>query len=261
MLDAQAAAITPPVAIRREDYRPPDWLVPAISLEFELDAERTRVRSTLSVERAPGNRAPLRLNGDGLKLVSIAVDGVEPEWRMDGSDLVVQLAGDGHSVEIVTEIAPRANSRLMGLYESGGILCTQCEAEGFRRITFFPDRPDILSRYKVKMEADKARYPVLLSNGDPIGSGDLGAGRHWAEWTDPFPKPCYLFALVAGDLIANRDSFTTRSGRKVDLAIWVREGDLPKTEHAMESLKASMKWDEEVYGREYDLAVFNIVAV
>jgi aminopeptidase N len=149
----------------------------------------------------------------------------------------------------------------MGLYESGGILCTQCEAEGFRRITPFPDRPDVLSRYRVRIDADKALYPVLLSNGDPISSGEGEAGRHWAEWHDPFPKPCYLFALVAGDLVANRDSFTTRSGRAVALGIWVREADLPKTQHAMDSLKASMKWDEEAYGREYDLAVFNIVAV
>ena len=149
----------------------------------------------------------------------------------------------------------------MGLYESGGMLCTQCEAQGFRRITPFPDRPDVLSRYRVKMTADKARFPVLLANGDPIASGDLSDGRHWAEWHDPFPKPCYLFALVAGDLVCNRDSFTTRSGREVSLGIWVRDGDLARTEHAMAALKASMKWDEEVFGREYDLAVFNIVAV
>jgi aminopeptidase N len=150
----------------------------------------------------------------------------------------------------------------MGLYESGGMLCTQCEAEGFRRITPFLDRPDVLSRYRVRMSSDKTAYPILLSNGNLEASGeDEAAGTHWAEWHDPFPKPCYLFALVAGDLVANRDSFATRSGRSVDLAIWVRDGDLPRTEHAMASLKAAMKWDEEVYGREYDLAVFNIVAV
>jgi aminopeptidase N len=150
---------------------------------------------------------------------------------------------------------------LMGLYASGGILCTQCEAEGFRRITPFPDRPDVLSRYRVRMTADKARYPVLLSNGDPVGRGEAEGGRHWAEWQDPFPKPCYLFALVAGDLVANRDTFLTRSGREVELGIYVRDGDVPKTEHAMAALKTSMAWDEKVYGREYDLAVFNIVAV
>ena len=140
----------------------------------------------------------------------------------------------------------------MGLYESGGILCTQCEAEGFRRITFFPDRPDVLSKYHVRMEADAQRFPVLLSNGNRVAQGEAADGRHWAEWEDPFPKPCYLFALVAGDLAANRDAFVTRSGRRIDLGIWVRAPDLPKTEHAMASLKAAMKWDEETYGRFLD---------
>jgi aminopeptidase N len=149
----------------------------------------------------------------------------------------------------------------MGLYASNGMLCTQCEAEGFRRITFFPDRPDVLSKYRVRMEGDATAFPVLLSNGNRIGHGEVENGRQWAEWEDPFPKPCYLFALVAGDLKANRASFTTMSGRKVDLAIWVREADLPKTAHAMESLKQAMAWDERVYGREYDLDQFNIVAV
>jgi aminopeptidase N len=149
----------------------------------------------------------------------------------------------------------------MGLFVSSDIFCTQCEAEGFRRITFFPDRPDVLSRYTVRMEADATGFPVMLSNGNRTGSGESADGRHWAEFQDPFPKPCYLFALVAGDLKPNRDTFTTMSGRKVDLAIWVREADLPKTAHAMDSLKLSMAWDEKVYGREYDLDQFNIVAV
>ena len=261
MLDAQNA-VAAPAAVRREDYRPPDWLVPEISLEFELDAERTIVRSLLRVEPSPtaGGR-PLRLNGDGIEPVSVTVDGGRAEWRMDDSDLVIELPAGPHTIEIGTEIHPRANTKLMGLYESGGHLCTQCEAEGFRRITFFPDRPDVLSRYRVKMSADKGLYPVLLANGDPVAAGDLPDGRHWAEWRDPFPKPCYLFALVAGRLAANRDSFTTASGRKVALGIWVKEEDLPRTEHAMASLKAAMAWDEAVYGREYDLAAFNIVAV
>ena len=262
MLDAQNAAITPPVAIRREDYRPPDWQVPEISLDFDLGPERTRVRSQLRVERTAGAEgSPIRLNGDGLTLVSATVDGGEAKWRMEGGDLLIELDGPAHLLEIVTEISPRANSRLMGLYESGGILCTQCEAEGFRRITFFPDRPDVLSRFRVKMTADKGLYPVLLANGDPVAAGELANGRHWAEWHDPFPKPCYLFALVAGDLKANRDLFVTRSGKEVQLGIWVREPDLPRTVHAMESLKSAMAWDEKVYGREYDLDVFNIVAV
>ena len=238
MLDAQNAAITPPVAIRREDYRPPEWQVPEIMLDFDLDPQRTRVRSQLRVERAAGTEAsPIRLNGDGLTLVSASVDGGEARWRMEGGDLLIELDGPAHLLEIVTEISPRANSRLMGLYESGGILCTQCEAEGFRRITFFPDRPDVLSRFRVKMTADKGLYPVLLANGDPVAAGELANGRHWAEWHDPFPKPCYLFALVAGDLKANRDLFVTRSGKEVQLGIWVREPDLPRTVHAMESLK------------------------
>ncbi|HYI41672.1 MAG TPA: aminopeptidase N [Allosphingosinicella sp.] len=261
MLDVQNAAAAPPSAIRREDYRPPDWLVPGVELEFDLGAQRTRVRSRLSVTRNGSHHRPLRLDAQGLKLVELSVDGVAAGYSLEGEVLTLALDGEAAIVETLVEIDPRANTQLMGLYESGGILCTQCEAEGFRRITPFPDRPDMLSRYRVRMIADRDAYPILLSNGNQVGAGDSGGGRHWAEWDDPFPKPCYLFALVAGDLAANRDSFTTRSGRKVDLGIWVREGDLPKTEHAMESLKASMKWDEDVYGREYDLAVFNIVAV
>jgi aminopeptidase N len=261
MLDVQNAPAAPPTAIRREDYRPPDWLVPSIELEFDLGAERTLVRSRLSVTRNGQHDRPLRLDAQGLKLLELNVDGAASGHSLEGEVLTVALGGDAAVVETLVELEPRSNTQLMGLYESGGILCTQCEAEGFRRITPFPDRPDVLSRYRVRMIADKAAYPVLLSNGDPVGAGELEGARHWAEWDDPFPKPCYLFALVAGDLAANRDSFTTRSGREVALGIWVREGDLSKTEHAMKSLKAAMKWDEEVYGREYDLAVFNIVAV
>ncbi|MGC9582149.1 UNVERIFIED_CONTAM: aminopeptidase N, partial [Salmonella enterica subsp. enterica serovar Typhimurium] len=150
---------------------------------------------------------------------------------------------------------------LMGLYASGGNLCTQCEAEGFRRITFFPDRPDVLSVYRVRMTADAQRFPVLLANGDPVAQGANDDGTQWAEWHDPFPKPSYLFALVAGDLAVNRATFTTMSGREVELGIWVRAADLAKTDHALHALKLSMAWDERVYGREYDLDVFNIVAV
>ncbi|WP_086495694.1 aminopeptidase N [Sphingomonas sp. KC8] len=263
MLDAQNAAAAPPPVIHREDYRPPEWLVPDVELHFDLDAAATRVRAKLSVQRNGGHRHPLKLDGDGLIPVAVRIDG-EPQadaWRMDGATLLIDLPGDAHTIETEVAIAPEANSQLMGLYASGGMLCTQCEPEGFRRITFFPDRPDVLSRYVVRMEADKARFPVLLSNGDRTGGGDLADGKHWAEWRDPFFKPTYLFALVAADLQANRDSFTTRSGKPVDLAIWVAPQDLPKTEHAMAALKASMAWDEKVYGREYDLGEFNIVAV
>ena len=261
MLDIQTATAAPTV-IRREDYRPPDWLVPEIRLEFDLGAEKTTVRATLSVTRNGDHARALRLDGDGPKLIAVKVDGAETkDWSRDGDDLVIPLSGDAHDIETVVEINPAANTTLMGLYASNGLLCTQCEAEGFRRITFFPDRPDVLSRYFVRMEADKLAYPILLANGDPVGSGDMAGGRHWAEWNDPFPKPSYLFALVGGQLHANRDSFTTMSGKHVDLAIWVAEADLPKTEHAMLALKLSMEWDERVYGREYDLAIFNIVAV
>ena len=260
--DAAVAPEAPPspthVAIRREDYRPPDWYVPEMRLDFDLGIGRTRVRATLQVERNGEHDRPLRLDGDGLNLVSVKADG---EWRMDGPNLVIDLATNRAAVETEVEIAPAANTKLMGLYASNGMLCTQCEAEGFRRITFFPDRPDVLTKYRVRMEGDAAAFPVLLSNGNRVASGEVENGRHWAEWDDPFPKPCYLFALVAGDLAANRDSFTTMNGRKVDLAIWVREADLPKTAHAMESLKLAMAWDEQVYGREYDLDLFNIVAV
>ncbi|SMF66458.1 aminopeptidase N [Allosphingosinicella indica] len=261
MLDIQIAAAAPPPFVRREEYRPPEWLVPEIALDFDLGAERTQVRATLTVARNGDHAAPLKLDGEALKLISLTVDGAEADYNHEADELTVPIAGDRAVVETLVEIAPAANTQLMGLYESGGILCTQCEAEGFRRITFLPDRPDVLSRYRVKMTADKARYPVLLANGDPVGAGDLADGRHWAEWHDPFPKPSYLFALVAGDLVANRDSFATRSGKTVDLGIWVRDGDVERTRHAMAALKASMAWDEKVYGREYDLAVFNIVAV
>ncbi|MEG3181846.1 aminopeptidase N [Sphingomonas sp. LT1P40] len=258
MIDALAAT---PAIIRREDYRAPDWLVPDIALDFDLDPARTRVRATLTVARNGDHDRPLRLDGDGLTALAVRVDGVEMPPMMDGGALVITLDSERHVIETEVEIAPERNTQLMGLYASGGKLCTQCEAEGFRRITFFPDRPDVLTRYRVKMTADKARYPVLLANGDPIASGDAENGKHWAEWHDPFPKPCYLFALVAGDLAANRATFVTMSGRTVELGIWVRESDLPKTDHALHALQLSMAWDEKVYGREYDLDVFNIVAV
>ncbi|WP_294190430.1 aminopeptidase N [uncultured Sphingomonas sp.] len=266
MLDATHAALTPapaaPAVIRREDYTAPAWTVPTTTLDFALDPAVTRVRARLLVERSGAHDLPLRLDGAGQRIVSVAVDGVSVnDWRIEGEQLVLPLPGDAHVIETEVEIAPERNTQLMGLYASGGNLCTQCEAEGFRRITYFPDRPDVLSTYSVRMTADKARFPVLLANGDPVAQGDNDDGNHWAEWHDPFPKPSYLFALVAGDLAVNRGTFTTRSGRTVELGIWVREADLAKTDHALHALKLSMAWDERVYGREYDLDVFNIVAV
>ncbi|MBB5707024.1 aminopeptidase N [Sphingopyxis panaciterrulae] len=259
------ASSTPalPVTIHRGDYRPPEWQIPDIALDFELGIEATRVTAALSVVRAAAAPAPLLLRGDGLTPSAVRVDGaVWNDWRLEGSDLIVDL-GDRQAatVEVDAVIDPSANTQLMGLYASNGMLCTQCEAEGFRRIAFHPDRPDVLSRYRVRMAGDKAAFPILLSNGNIIESGEGEGGTHWALWEDPWPKPSYLFALVAGDLVVNRDRFTTMSGRAVELGIWVRAGDLDRTHHAMTALKHSMKWDEEVYGREYDLDRFNIVAV
>ncbi|QUL37434.1 aminopeptidase N [Erythrobacter sp. JK5] len=263
LADAARTPVDPPV-IRREDYKPFPWLVPGIDLHFDLGLDKTRIVSTLSVERNPDAEptGELRLDGDGLTPAGVKVDG-EPvnDWAMDGSDLVLALSGDSHRVEIATEIDPSANTQLMGLYASNGMLCTQCEAEGFRRITFFPDRPDVLSIYRVRMEGPKEQFPILLCNGNKAAEGEGDNGMHWAEWHDPWPKPSYLFALVAGDLVANSAPFTTMSGRTVECNIWVRKEDLARTDHALESLHRSMKWDEETFGREYDLDLYNIVAV
>nr|WP_241127208.1 aminopeptidase N [Novosphingobium terrae] len=269
MMDAQTSPSAPaapqaPTVIRREDYQPPVWLVSEVDLDFHLGLEATRVTSLLRVQRNPdgSGEGTIRLNGDGLTPLVVKVDDVvRNDWRLEGEDLLIDLPDDSHEISIVTQIHPAANSQLMGLYGSGGMLCTQCEAEGFRRITYFPDRPDVLSVYRVRMEGDKALFPVLLANGNCIASDDCGEGAHWAEWHDPWPKPSYLFALVAGDLVATSDSFTTMSGREVALNIWTRAGDETRTAHAMRSLINSMRWDEEAFGREYDLDLFNIVAV
>ena len=257
MIDAAGT----PQTIRLSDYRPPAWRVPQVALDFDLGAERTRVTARLTVERNGKRSEPLVLDGQGLTLVSVKRDGVALDVQPVGETLTIEIAGDSAVIETVVDIAPATNTRLMGLYASGGLLCTQCEAEGFRRITFFPDRPDVLSVYDVKMTADAATYPVLLANGNEVATGQWPDGRHWAQWHDPWPKPSYLFALVAGNLSPLRDQFVTASGRKVDLAIWVAADDVPRCAHAMAALKASMRWDEVNYGREYDLDRFNIVAV
>ncbi|MFM6930792.1 MAG: aminopeptidase N, partial [Novosphingobium sp.] len=235
MNDLSSAPFAPPPVTHRADYRPPEWLVPEIALDFALSLDATKVQSTLKVRKNPAGEgtSQLRLNGDALEAKAVTVDGhPHNDWHMDGADLVIELPGDAHDVGIETLIDPTANTQLSGLYASNGLLCTQCEAEGFRRITFFPDRPDVLSVYSVRMSGDKTAFPVLLSNGNPTAAGDGADGTHWAEWHDPWPKPSYLFALVAGDLVANRDSFTTISGRKVNLAIYVRAGDEERTSHA-----------------------------
>jgi aminopeptidase N len=255
------APVTQPRKLLSE-YRPPAWHVREIALRFELDPDRTIVHATLDVQRNGAHQEPLRLDGEELELLELRIDGKPQPLPNPGPEgLAIPLPAEAARIETTVAIAPALNSRLMGLYSSGGNLCTQCEAEGFRRITFFPDRPDVLSRYKVRLEADAERFPVLLANGNPGAAGPLPGNRHFAEWDDPHPKPCYLFALVAGRLSALKDSFTTVSGREVQLAIWVAEPDVPRCRHAMDSLKASMAWDERVYGREYDLDQFNIVAV
>src|SRR5947209_3859894 len=258
----------PPLPTRLADYRPPDFLVDEVALDFDLGDTETLVKSHLQLRRNPEAAtaaAPLRLDGEELALLAISLDGrplapgdyaLEP----DGT-LVIPNVPDAFALDITARIHPETNTQLSGLYMSGGNYCTQCEPEGFRRITWFLDRPDVMSRFTVTVRADKSRYPILLSNGNPSGSGDLADGRHFAKWDDPYPKPSYLFALVAGGLVAVRDEFTTRSGRVVPLAIWVRRGDEDKCGHAMASLKKSMRWDEETFGLEYDLDVFNIVAV
>ena len=253
---------------RLADYRAPDWLVDSVALEFDLAPSATRVKARVAFrrnpERAGEGPADLVLDGRLLTLVSAAVDGrpVEPELTRGGLRLAAAgLPRDSFTWECETEIDPRANTALEGLYISKGMYCTQCEAEGFRKITFYPDRPDVMAPFRVRIEADRATCPVLLSNGNPVASGELPAGRHFAEWRDPHPKPAYLFALVAGDLVSHDDSLTTMSGREVALKIYVRPGDEGKCAYAMDSLKRAMRWDEATYGREYDLDLFMIVAV
>ncbi|HJU17662.1 MAG TPA: aminopeptidase N [Stellaceae bacterium] len=258
----------PPQPVRLADYRPPDFLVDTVDLAFALADADTRVTARLAVRRNPragDPGAPLRLDGAGLELLSLALDGEQlgaNRYALPAEGgLVLDDVPDAFTLDIETRIAPRDNTALQGLYMSGGNFCTQCEPEGFRNITYFLDRPDVMARYTTTITADKERFPVLLSNGNPAGSGQLPDGRHWAKWVDPHPKPSYLFALIAGDLVAVRDRFTTRSGKEVPLAIWVRRGDEDKCAHAMASLKKAMRWDEDTFGLEYDLDVFNIVAV
>ncbi|MGH7120680.1 MAG: aminopeptidase N [Acetobacteraceae bacterium] len=258
-------------ATRREtrlaDYAPPPFLVATADLSFDLSADATRVRSRLAFSRNPkanAAHAPLRLDGNGQPVLDIAIDGEKASanrWRIEDGDLFILDPPDRFVLEIETVISPKDNTALSGLYLSNGGFFTQNEAEGFRRITYFPDRPDVMARFTTTITADKAACPVMLSNGNPGAVEDAGAGRHRVVWTDPHPKPSYLFALVAGDLVAIKDRFVTRSGRPVALAIWVRRGDEPRTHHAMASLKRAMAWDEAVFGLEYDLDVFNIAAV
>ena len=267
MLDA-SSDVNPPQPVRLADYRPPAFLIDTVDLVFDLNGSNARVKSRLGMRRNPAAfdpTAPLQLDGEALALVSLALDGQplgDNRYQLPaGGGLILTDVPDAFTLDVETRIAPEDNTQLSGLYMSGGNFCTQCEPEGFRRITYFIDRPDVMARYTTTIVADKSRFPVLLSNGNPVEHGESGNGRHWEKWVDPHPKPSYLFALVAGDLIPVRDCFTTRSGKAVALAIWVRRGDEDKCAHAMASLKKAMRWEEEVFGLEYDLDVFNIVAV
>ena len=254
-----------PQTIYLKDYAPPAFLIAAVDLDFDLFEDHAQVRSRLSIARATADsRAPLELDGEELELVSVAIDGralPAAEFTVEEDRLTIKSVPQRFTLETVSRICPRKNTRLMGLYGSKDGFFSQCEAEGFRRITWFIDRPDVLAKYTVTIHADRGKYPVLLSNGNLAGHGEEGAGRHWARWVDPFPKPCYLFAMVAAKLDRLEDSFVTRSGRTAQLAIYVEPGKLDQCGFAMQALKRAMKWDEEVFGLEIDLDHYMIVAV
>ncbi len=252
-----------------KDYQVPEYLIDSIDLNFILDAEHTRVVSRLAILPNPEStlkNAALELFGEDLNLVSIALDGIalsESQYSLTNDSLIIKEVPQDKAFSLAIEntINPKSNSAYEGLYISNHMLCTQCEAQGFRKITYFPDRPDVMSRFTTTLVADKTLYPVLLSNGNKVATGELTNNRHWVTWEDPFKKPCYLFALVAGQLECIEDHFTTMSGRDITLQIFVEAHDIDKCDHAMQSLKKSMRWDEETYGREYDLDLYMIVAV
>ena len=256
--------------IRLVDYQPPAWRVLEVDLQFELGSHETTVVSRLTLQPAPAQpNAPLRLDGVDLELLAIALDGAPlaaGQYEVDDTGLTINrdaIAARSHEIVLETRsrLRPDRNTRLEGLYASGPMLLTQCEAQGFRRITWFIDRPDVLARYRVELRADKATFPILLSNGNPAGSGDLEGGRHFARWVDPHPKPSYLFALVAGAIDCVRTEFVTCEGRRVDVQVWTEAADLPRCQHALGSAVRALRWDEQRFGRAYDLDVFNIVAV
>ena len=261
-----AAPKTGPQAIWRKDYRPPAFAIDRVELRFELEEDVSVVYATLAIRRAAGTAAdaPLVLDGEHLVLRSAAIDGralAAGEYVQTAETLTIAAVPDAFELRTVVAIRPQDNTELTGLYRSSGNYCTQCEAEGFRRITFFLDRPDVMATYRVTVAADQTRYPVLLSNGNRVETGELADGRHFATWDDPFPKPCYLFALVAGDLRCHAGEFVTMSGRTVRLEIWVEPDNIDRCEHALRSLQRSMRWDEQRFGREYDLDIYMIVAV
>lgn len=255
-----------PEEIRLADYKAPDYQIEKVDLDFTLDPERTRVKSKLVVKRVAEaqSSAALTLDGEDLDLVSLLIDGQpvpDEHKKLEEKTLTLTELPSKFLLEIETICAPANNKALSGLYLSNGMFCTQCEAEGFRRITYFPDRPDVLTKFSVRIEANKKSFPVLLSNGNKLNEGDLPDGNHFTEWADPHPKPSYLFALVAGDLVSVDDNFTTMSGRTVDLKVFVQPQNKDKCTYTLDALKRSMRWDEETFGREYDLDIFMIVAV
>ena len=256
-----------PALIRLRDYRAPAWRVETAELDFDLGIEATELSARLLLRRDASQNLPLRLDGENLQLLSIALDGVQlpaTAYRYAGNVLEIDGARDGSVLETRVRLRPAANTALEGLYLSGsheaGFLLTQCEAEGFRHITFFPDRPDVQSRYRVTLRADRVRFPVLLAGGNPDGSGELEGGRHWARFVDPHPKPSYLFALVAGRLEKIERDYVTADGRAVQLKIWAEADAIDRCHYAMDALERSMRWDEQAYGRNYDLDVFHVVA-
>ena len=264
--------LAPPQPTRLCDYRPPAWLIDTVALRFDLDDEVTVVQARLALRRNPaaGRPQPLELNGERLCLQSVVLDGQtlerDHDYRVTERHLIIDSPlPERCQLELTTQLRPQDNLALEGLYRSGGAYCTQCEAEGFRKITYYLDRPDVMAVFTTEIEADEHRFPVLLSNGNQVAAGrrqdDRRGRRHWVRWHDPFPKPCYLFALVAGDLEVVRDRFVTRSGRPVALELYVEPGQRDKCDHALASLKKAMAWDEQVYGLEYDLDRFMIVAV
>ncbi|ENR5392552.1 aminopeptidase N [Providencia rettgeri] len=246
----------------RQDYQAPDYTITEIDLDFNLDPVKTVVTAVSKVKRLNPQSSTLELNGEDLSLVSLEVDGKAwQNYKESEGKLIIESLPESFTLRIVNEISPEKNTALEGLYVSGEALCTQCEAEGFRHITYYQDRPDVLARYTTTITADKSRYPYLLSNGNRIAEGELEDDRHWVKWEDPFPKPSYLFALVAGDFDVLKDTFVTRSGREVALELFVDKGNLDRAPWAMQSLKNAMKWDEERFGLEYDLDIYMIVAV
>lgn len=251
-----------------QDYQVPPFLIETVNLEFELEEDVTKVKSQLKIIRNPAANSSashdLVLNGSSLTLKSISLNGKTLDalqYRVTEDALTIYAVPEHFALEITTWIKPQENTELNGLYKSSGNFCTQCEAEGFRRITYFLDRPDVMAQYSTTIIADEKRYPVLLSNGNLIASGKFENGKHWAKWEDPFKKPSYLFALVAGDLECIEDFFVTQSGRRVALKIFVEKGNRDKCAHAMQAVKKAMRWDEEKFGREYDLDIYMIVAV